>query len=323
MRIAKLLAGLLAAVCTVAAAQEAYPSKPITLVLGFAPGGSGEQVVRPLQKELTTSLGKPVIFEHKPGATGSIAASAVARAKEDGYTLLIAGIGGHAILPAVSDKLPFDPVADFTPIAALCGGPNVLLVRNDLPAHNLKQLIEYASRNPGKLNFGSTGNGTSPHMSGELLKQMADVDMVHVPFQGGGPMMMALLGGQIETAFANLPAALPHIKAGKVRAIAITTPDRFPGAPEIPTMAESGLPEYNVTSWYALFGPKDMPQAVVERLSNEVNRILQRDDYKADLLKNGLVPLGGSPSRLAEMLSSDLKKWREVVQALNIPLTTR
>ncbi|RZT94892.1 tripartite-type tricarboxylate transporter receptor subunit TctC [Advenella incenata] len=318
MKISRLLISALMATCFLATAQEPYPSRPVTLVLGFAPGGAGEQVVRPLEKELATQLGKPLILEHRPGATGAIAASAVARASPAGYTLLIAGTGGHAILPAISPKLNFDPVNDFTPIAALCGGPNVLLVNNDLPVTNLEQVISYARQHPGKLNFGSTGHGSSLHMSGELLKQMANIDIVHVPFQGGGPMMVALLSGQIQMAFANLPAALAQIRGGQVRAIAVTSPQRFPGTPTIPTFAESGLPGYEVTSWYALFGPRNMPQPIVERLNKEINAVLHSADYKANLLVNGLIPIGGTPADLRYMLAKEISKWREVVRALNI-----
>lgn len=301
------------------AQPAAFPSRPITLILGFAPGGSGEQVIRPLQKELGTSLGDPIVLEHKPGATGAIAASFVARSAPDGYILLVAGIGGHAILPALSSKLSFDPVDDFTPVAAICGGPNVLLVGNSMPIHSVPQLLDFARRHPGKLNYGSTGLGSSLHMSGELLRKMTGIEIQHIPYQGGGPLLNALLGGQIEMAMANLPAALPHIRAGSVRAIAVTTRERFPGAPDIPTFAESGVPGYDVTSWYALFGPKNVPRAVVEKLNREVNAVLMRDDYRLSLQQNGLAPMPGSPQQLSEMLKNDLAKWREVVQSLRLP----
>lgn len=319
----KLLAGAVACAALfsgVAAAADAYPTRPITIVVGFPPGGATDIVARVLGKYMGDRLGQSVVVENKPGATGSIASVSVATAPPDGYRILLTAAGPHGVMPAIAAHLPYDAMADFTPIGAICGGPNVLVVNNSLPVKNVQELLAYAKRNPGTLNFGSTSLGSSAQMGGELLKKMGGVDIVHVPYQGGGPMMTALISGQVQMAIDNLPSALPHIQAGKVRALAVTTPARFPGEPNIPTVAESGLPGYEVLSWNGLLGPKNLPAPIVERLNKELNASLQDEAFRAQLLRLGLEAYGGPPSRLTGIMTGEITKWKEVVRANKLQL---
>src|SRR6185436_2886922 len=232
---------LLAAAAGPALAQ--YPNKPVRIVVPYPPGGTTDILARLTAARLTESMGQPFVVENRPGASGGIGSQAVAKSAPDGYTLVMATISSHGIVSAIS-KLPYDPVKDFSPVTVIGSTPNVILVHPDLPAKNLAELLKLAREKSGKLNFGSTSPGGSPHMSAELLKMMAKVDMVHIPYKGAGPMLTDLIGGQIQIGFDNLPSSMGHIKSGKVRAVAVTTTKRWPGTPDVPTVAESGVPGY-------------------------------------------------------------------------------
>jgi tripartite-type tricarboxylate transporter receptor subunit TctC len=266
--------------------------RPVRIVVPYPPGGTSDLLARTVGARLSERLGQPVVIENKPGAGGVLGSQQVAKAAPDGTTLLLSTIASHGIIPALQKTPPYDPVRDFTPITVLAGTPNVLLVSNDLPVHSLQEFLAVARSKPGAMNFGSTSQGGSPHMSGELLKVTAKIDMLHVPYKGGGPMLIDLMGGQIPAAFDNLPSAMAHIRGGKVRALAVTTTKRWPSAPEIPTMAEAGVPGYEMSAWFALMAPPGLPKALTDLLYREVAAVLKEPDTQKKLLELGAEPSG-------------------------------
>ena len=307
------LATLGATLCApLARAQEAYPSRPIKLVVPYPPGGTTDLLARAIAPRLGERLGQPVVIENKAGAGGVIGAQQVAKSPADGYNLVFATIASHGIIPALQNPPPYDPVKDFAPITLVAGTPNVLLVNNTVPAKNLAELLAMARAKPGSLNFGSTSQGGSPHMSGELLKLQAGVDIVHVPYKGGGPMLIDLIGGQIQMGFDNLPSSIAQVRGGKVRALAVTTAKRWPGAPEIPTMAEAGVPGYEMSAWFGLLAPAGTPKAVVDRLQREVAAILKLPEVEKQFFELGAEPSGMSPEDFGRYISADRDKWAKV-----------
>ena len=307
------LAALGATLCApLARAQEAYPSRPIKLVVPYPPGGTTDLLARAIAPRLGERLGQAVVIENKAGAGGVIGAQQVAKSPADGYTLVFATIASHGIIPALQNPPPYDPVKDFAPITLVAGTPNVLLVNNAVPAKNLAELLAMARAKPGSLNFGSTSQGGSPHMSGELLKLQAGVDIVHVPYKGGGPMLIDLIGGQIQMGFDNLPSSIAQVRGGKVRALAVTTAKRWPGAPEIPTMAEAGVPGYEMSAWFGLLAPAGTPKAVVDRLQREVAAILKLPEVEKQFFELGAEPGGMSPEDFGRYISADRDKWAKV-----------
>lgn len=294
--------------------------RPVRLVVPYPPGGTTDLLARTVGARLGERIGQSVVIENKAGAGGVLGSQQVARATPDGTTLLLATIASHGIIPALDKKPPYDPVRDFTPITVIAGTPNVLLVNNDLPAHTLAEFLALARSKPGKLTFGSTSLGGSPHMSGELLKVMAKIDMLHVPYKGGGPMMIDLIGGQIPAAFDNLPSAMAHIRAGKVRALAVTTSKRWPTAPEIPTMAEAGVPGYSMSAWFALMGPAGMPQPLTHMLQRQVAEILKEPEVAKRLLELGAEPGGMTPEEFGRFLVAEHDRWTRVGASAGIQL---
>lgn len=314
------LAGAALAPVWAHAQQTARIEHPVRLVVPYPPGGTSDLLARTVGVQLSQRIGQPVIIENKAGAGGVLGSQQVAKAAPDGTTLLLATIASHGIIPALEKKPPYDPVRDFTPITVIAGTPNVLLVNNDLPARTLQEFLALARSKPGSLNFGSTSLGGSPHMSGELLKVMAKIDMVHVPYKGGGPMLIDLMGGQIPAAFDNLPSAMGHIRSGKVRALAVTGTSRWPTAPEIPTMAEAGVPGYSMSAWFALMGPAGMPSPLTHMLQRDVAEILKQPDVAKRLLELGAEPSGITPEEFGRFLADERERWTRVGASAGVKL---
>ena len=304
------------------AAAQGQPriDRPVRIVVPYPPGGTSDLLARTVGARLSERLGQPVVIENKPGAGGVLGSQQVAKAAPDGSTLLLSTIATHGIIPALQKPPPYDPVRDFTPITVVAGTPNVLLVNNELPVRTLADFLALARSKPGALNFGSTSLGGSPHMSGELLKVMAKVDMLHVPYKGAGPMLIDLMGGQITAAFDNLPSAMAHIKGGKVRALAVTTSRRWPTAPDIPTMAEAGVPGYEMSAWFGLMAPPGMARPLAQMLQREVAAILQEPGITRRLLELGADPGGITPEEFGRFLVAEREKWTRVGTSAGVKL---
>jgi tripartite-type tricarboxylate transporter receptor subunit TctC len=300
------------------ALAQAYPSRPVTTVVGFAPGGGTDTVSRIIAKTLGEQLGQQVLTDNKAGAGGNIATDHVAKAPPDGYTILLGNVGSLAVAPHLVTSLPYDPLRDLAPITMAVVFPNLIVLHPSVPANTLAELIKLAKEKPGTLTYGSSGIGGAGHLAGELLKMMAKVDLVHVPFKGGGPAMQAMLGGQISAYFATPVAAGVHVKAGKAKAVATTGPKRDPFMPEVPTVAESGYPGYQATNWYAYMAPAKTPKDVIARLHREIVKALNAPEVKDLLNKQGLEPAPGSPAALARFIESEHKTWGRVVKEAGI-----
>ena len=297
-----------------ALAQPAWPSRPFRYIVPFAPGGTTDILARVVGEKLGPILGQTIVIENKPGQGGSVGAAELARAAPDGHTLGGGTISSHAINATLYDKLPYDPVTSFAPITMYATQPNVLLVHPSVPATNLREFIALLKASPGKYVYGSAGNGTSQHISGELFKAMAGVQMQHVPYRGSGQMVPELLGGTLPVAFDNIATGIPHMKTGKLRALAVTTARRSGVAPDVPTMAESGLTGYELSSWQAVFAPAGTPPAVVERLYTEIGRILKMPDVAKRLGDLGLDLSGMSPAELGAVVRADVPRLGKVVR---------
>jgi tripartite-type tricarboxylate transporter receptor subunit TctC len=304
---------VVALACAWQPAFAAYPDKPVKIVVPYPPGGTTDILARFIAAQLGVKLKQPFVVENRGGASGAIGSQAVANAAPDGYTLVMATISTHGINSGLSKALPYDPVKDFAPITVVGTTPNVIAVNPALPVKNLAELLALAKSKPGTLNFGSTSPGGSPHMSGELLKALANIDIVHVPYKGGGPMLTDLIGGQIQMGFDNLPSSMGFIRAGKIRAIAVTTPKRWPGAPEIPTVAESGVPGYEVSAWFGLLAPANTPRPIVRQLHTTIVEILAQPDAVQRLLELGADPGGNTPEEFARQIAAEVAKWKKVV----------
>ena len=298
-----------------AAWAQAYPSKPLTMVVPFSAGGTTDILARIVGKAMEAELGQPIVIDNKAGAGGNIGAQAAARAKADGYTLFMGTVGTHAINEALYARLPYSPLGDFAPISRVAMVPNLLVAHPSRPYKTVKELIEYAKANPGKVNFGSSGNGSSIHLSGELFKSLAKVDMVHVPYKGSAPAVADLLGGQIDIMFDNMPSAMPHVKAGKLRPIAVTTPKRYPELADVPTVAEAGVPGYEATSWFGLFTSRQAPADVVARLNAALVKVLAKPDVIKQMAEQGATAHPEQPAQFEAFIKSEAAKWGPVVKA--------
>jgi len=310
------LAALLLA-STAALAQEAFPSKPVRLLVPFPPGGAVDIVARTLSDELSRRWGQSVIIENRPGAGGTIAAAAAAKAAPDGYTLILIA-SGHAIVSHLYPKLPYDPFGDFTPISLVGSSPNMLLVRADSALKSVADVLTLAREKPGQLSYGYAGNGTSPHLAGELLKYMAKVDIAAVPYKGGAPVLNDLLGGHIPMSFNNIPESIAQIQAGAVRPLGVTTAERSPVLPNVPTIAESGLPGYDTGVWWGFLAPAGLPPEIRARLAKDCAEVVQLPAVKERLLGLGARPIGSSPQEFADLIRSDHEKWGPVIKAAQI-----
>jgi len=307
---------LSASVCGLSAPAvgQAFPSRPIKIVVTFPLGGAPDILARMFGAKMQENWGQPIVVDNRPGAGGNIGADYVAKSPADGYTLVMGTVGTHAINASLYSKMPYDPIRDFAPVILVAQTPNLLVVNNSVPAKTVRELIDYAKANPGKVNFGSPGIGTSIHVSGELFNTMAGIKTTHVPYKGRQFAIPDLLAGQIQMMFDNMPSALPLAREGKLRALAVTSLNRNPAAPDIPTMSESGLPGFEATSWFAVYAPAGTPGDVVARLNAEMNRIMTLADVKERLANIGLGVAGGTPEALAAYTKSELAKWAKVVK---------
>ena len=297
------------------AQAPAYPTKPIRLVVPFPAGGTTDILARAVAQRLTEAWGQPVVVDNRPGAGGNIGSELVAKSTPDGYTLEMGTVGTHAINPSLYAKMPYDHVKDFAPVILVAGVPNVLVVNPAVPAQSVAELIAYAKANPGRLNFASSGSGTSIHLSGELFKVMAGVDMMHVPYKGSSPALADLLGGQVQLMFDNLPSSLAQIKAGKLRALAVTSATRAAALPDVPTIAESGLPGFEASSWFGVLAPAGTPPAIVAKLNAEIDKWLATPEAKEKMLGQGANAAGGTPEDFARHIQIETAKWAKVVKA--------
>jgi tripartite-type tricarboxylate transporter receptor subunit TctC len=296
-----------------AQAQTAWPVKPIKIMVGYAPGGSTDVTARIIAQALSERLGQPVIIENRPGAAGNIAADATAKADPDGYTLTLATSSTMAANPSLYKSLPFDTQADFAPIALTAFIPNLMVVNPSVPAKNLAEFIAYAKANPGQLNFGSAGNGSSQHLSGELFNSLAGVRMMHVAYRGGAPAVNDLLGGQIQAIFAPLVEVIEQVRADKLRALGITTVKRSPLLPEVPTIAET-LPGYEIRLWNGLLAPAKTPPEIIDRINRAVIDALRSEEVKAKLSEQGSEPVGNTPAEFRAFIGTELAKWKRLVE---------
>lgn len=306
----------LMSVGAMAFAQD-YPARPIRLIIGFAPGGSTDLVARVVAQKMSESWGQQVIVDNRPGANGMIGADLVAKANPDGYSLLLSSIGPMAINASLY-KMPYDIVAEFAPITYTGNVTNLLVVHPSVAATNVKELIALAKAQPGKLTFGSSGTGGAPHMAVELFKILAKVNVVHVPYKGGGPAMADLMGGQISGSFASMPSSIPFVRAGKLRALAVTAPKRSPAEPQIPTISEAGIPGFSVLDWQGLFTTAKTPPAVVTKLNAEVVRILALPDVVEKLAVAGVEIQTSTPKEWGDFVKSEIAKWAKVVKEAGI-----
>ncbi len=309
-----LLASTLALSATLAGAQATYPTKPIRYIVPFAPGGTTDILARVVGEKLAIALGQPLVIENKPGQGGSAGAGELARAAPDGYTIGGGTISSHGINATLYDKLPYDPVKSFEPITMYATQPNVLLVHPSVPANTVAELVALLKASPDKYSFGSAGNGTSQHISGEMFKTMAGVKMQHIPDRGSGQMIPELLGGTLLIAVDNIATAVPHMKAGKLRALAVTSAKRSGVAPEVPTMAEAGLAGYEISSWQAVFAPAGTPKPVIDRLYTEIAKVLKMPEVSKRLTDMGLDLSGMAPAELGELVKADVPRLGKIVK---------
>jgi tripartite-type tricarboxylate transporter receptor subunit TctC len=308
---------ILIAASTVAAAQGAFPSKPVHLLVPFPPGGAVDIVGRTLGDELAKLWGQSVIVENRPGAGGTIAAAAAAKAPPDGYTLILVA-SGHAIVSYLYPQLSYDPLRDFTPISLVGSSPNMMLVRADSAFKTIADVIAFARAKPGELSYGHAGNGTSPHLAGELLKHMAKIDMAAVPYKGGAPALNDLLGGHIPLSFNNIPESIAQVRAGSVRALGVTTAVRSPILPDVPTIAESGLPGYDTGVWWGVLAPAGLPPDIKAKLAADCAEAVKTPAVQERLLALGATPSGSSPEAFANLMRSDHEKWGPIIKAADI-----
>ena len=310
---------LLSALPGIAHAQ-AWPSKPITYVVPFPAGGTTDVLARLIGQKLGPALGTTIVVENKPGAGGNVGSEFVARAAPDGYTILGGTISSHSINVSLYPKLPYDPVTSFQPITLIGTNPNILVVNASSPYKSVQDITAALKAKPGSLSYASAGNGTSQHLSAELYKYMAGVDMVHIPYKGSGPAIQDVIGGQVPMMFDTSVVAGPHIEGGRLRALAVTSAKRAAAFPNVPTMAESGVPGYDVVSWQAIFAPAGTPRPIVDRLHAELAKILQDPEVKDRLAKLGLDASGMTPADLTAFQKAEIDKWAKVIKAANIKI---
>jgi tripartite-type tricarboxylate transporter receptor subunit TctC len=313
-----LLAVLSPALC-VMAQQPSYPERPLTMVVTFTAGGSSDVLARAVANAMSSGLGKQVAVDNRPGAGGHVGAESVAHATPDGYTILFGTNGTLGIGPALYKNLRYDPAHDLSPVGILHKLPLLLIVNPSVPANNLRELIDYARANPGKLSFASAGPGTVSHLAGELFKEEAKIDILHVPYKGGGSTFPDLIAGRVSMMLETMPTALPLVRSGQMRAIGVTVKERSASAPDIPTLAESGLPEFDVSAWTGLFVPAGTPRDIVERLNAETVRIAGDKDYAAIIRSLGTDVASSSPEQFGKFVHDDVARWTEVIRHAGIP----
>lgn len=291
-----------------------YPAKPVRIIVGSTPGGGPDIMARAIGQKLGEAFGQTVIVDNRPGANGIIGAELAAKAPPDGYTLSMANAGSHAVNVSLYPSLPYDPMRDFTPISLVSTAPNVLIVHPSLPVRDVKSFIAFARARPGELAFGSGGNGSTAHLSGELLRVSAGLQLNHVPFRGAPAAVLGVASGQVALALPNLPPALPALKSGKARALGVTTLRRSAAAPDVPAIAEAGLPGFEATAWFGMLAPAGTPRDIVGRLNSEIVKALRSDDLKQRILLDGGDAAGGTPEEFAARIKADIAKWGRVVK---------
>jgi tripartite-type tricarboxylate transporter receptor subunit TctC len=310
------VSAVLAATAFAASAQD-YPSRPVHVVVPYPAGGPNDIIVRLVGGKLSQALGQPVVVENRPGAGGNIGTDSVAKSAPDGYTLVSVGPGALIINPLLG-KVPYDTLRDFAPVTIMAVAPNALVAHPSFPAKTVAELIALARATPGAINYASGGTGSTPHLAGALFAVMAKVQLTHVPYKGTGPATADLVGGQVQIAFLGIPTVLPHIRSGKLRALATTGKRRSPELPGVPTVEEAGVPGYELSPWYGLLAPAGTPRAVVARLSSEVTRIVRAPEMREQLSAQGAEPTGGAPEEFAQTLRSDAATWKKVVKEAGI-----
>jgi len=317
MTMKRKLARLALVCCTLLATGNAlaqsFPSKPMRIVVTFTPGGAPDIIARILAERFTASWGQPAVVDNKPGSGGNIGADFVAKAMPDGHTLVVGTVGTHSINGSLYAKMPYDMVKDFTPVSLVATTPNLLVVHNGVPARNVQELIALGKKGE-KMSFASSGSGTSIHVSGELFKSMTGIDMTHIPYKGRAIAIPDLLGGRVTMMFDNMPSSLPLVREGKLRGLAVTSAKRAAAAPDIPTIAESGLPGFEAVSWFAVFAPAGTPKPVVDKLQAEISRILKTPEVAKKLTDIGLEPVGSTAEELAAYQREEIVKWAKVVK---------
>jgi len=308
------LAFAIGALATPALAQT-WPSRPVHVVVSSGAGGTADVLARIVGDRVSQALGQPFVFENRPGAGGHLGAEQVARAPADGYTLLLSGFPTHAVGPHLFKQLNYDPMRDVPPVAMIAVSPNLLVVNSALPARSLADLVRMAREAPGKLSYSSAAIGTSGHLAAELLKQQANIDVTHIPYKSGPEAVTGVLSGAVDFIFFTVPATLPQVKAGKLRALAITSPERSPLAPDVPTVAESGYPGFEVLTWYAFFAPRGVPGEIVKRLAEEIGRVIDQPDVREKFIKLGAEPRFLGPVELTAFANKDSEKWGALIRA--------
>jgi tripartite-type tricarboxylate transporter receptor subunit TctC len=308
----------MAALQAAGAAAQAWPARPIRLMVPFPPGGSTDIVARIVAQKLSERLGQSIVIENRGGAGGTLGTAVVAKAAPDGYTLTVASTSTHVVAPSVYTKLDYDPVRDFAPVSLMAVSPYLLVVNPSLPVKNLRELVALAKQQPGKLNYASAGIGSTTHLAMEMLKSVSGTFMLHIPYNGNGPAGTALIGGQVEVLFGSLPALLPHAKSGRARALAVGTPKRSPSLPEVPTVAESGYAGFDASLWLAIMAPAGTPQPILDRLQKEIASIVGAADTREALDKAGAEPISSTPAELAAMIRDGVPKYAAIIKAAGV-----
>jgi len=317
MNMLKAVIAMLLSVCAAGAFAQGYPNKPIRYIVPWPPGGGGDVISRMLSPRLAEALGQQVVIDNRGGAAGNIGAELTAKSPPDGYTIVFAYSGTHAINPSIYSKMPFKE-SDFAPIIWLSSVPELVVVHPSLPVKTVKGLIALAKAKPGQLSYGSAGSGAINHLAGELFNMMAGTKLIHVPYKGGGPAVIALLSGEITLILIDPASVVPHIKSGKLRAIAVTSAKHALAMPELPTVAEAGVPGYEVTSWNGILIPAGAPADVIRRLNGKLNKIINAPDMNARMIEFGYEPVGGPPEKFGEHIRAEIAKWAPVVKAAGV-----
>ena len=303
-----------------AANAQQYPNKPIRIIVAYTPAGATDILARAVGQKMSETFGQPVVIENRPGANGNIGTDVAAKATPDGHTLLMVTAGTHGINPSLYRKLPWDAVKDFAPVSLVAMVPNIFVVNNSVPAKSIKEFIAYLKASPNKFNYGSPGNGSTAHLSMELFKTMTGTNMQHIPYKGSAGVLTDVMGGQILATMDNMPPYLPQVKAGKIRALAVSTPKRSPAVPDVPTVAEAGVAGYSSGAWFGLVAPTGTPKAIVDKLASETQRILKLPDVNERLSALGAEPVGDSPTQFAAHITSEIAKWAKVIKDANVEL---
>jgi tripartite-type tricarboxylate transporter receptor subunit TctC len=318
MKTLKLAAAILATAIAQVAAAQPFPSKPVRMIVPFPPGGGTDILARPLAQKLSEKWGQPVIIDNRGGAGGNIGVKAAADAEPDGYTIILGVQGTHAVNPSLYANPGFDTLRDFAPLTMVANTPNIVVVHPSVPATSVAQLIAYAKANPGKLNYATPGSGTPSHLATEMFKSMAGVDLTHVPYKGSGPALTDMLGGQTQVWIANAPVVLPHIKAGKLRALATTSAKRPAIAPDIPTLQEAGLAGYEADTWYGLFAPAKTPKPILDKLHADIVEALRSPEIRETFAAQGAEVVANSREEFTAKVRDDLAKWKKVIADLKL-----